>query len=235
MRVIFGLLVALLFGSPVFAQSVSPPSGCVAGVACQAASIALSGQTVTASAPALSVAQTWNNAGATFTAATINITDTASGANSKLIDMLDSGVSRFSVSESGQVSSNAGYSLVGTGNITWGSSTQVTAPANGQTRLCNNASSSCIRFDATGTPVPTGTGTPTMTTGSTDTSGEVTAGATATSIVITFTATKTNAPFCLVVPQTQLLAFAYTVSATAITITQTATSGNKIDYWCPVH
>lgn len=84
-------------------------------------------------------------------------------------------------------------------------------------------------------PTPTGTGTPTITAGSTDTAGEVTAGASATSIVITFAAAKSLAPFCLVVPQTQLLAFAFTVSTSAITITQTATSGDKINYHCIQH
>lgn len=88
----------------------------------------------------------------------------------------------------------------------------------------------------TGTaPTPTGTGSPVMIAGSTDTSGEVTAGTSATSVVISFSTTKANAPFCVVTPQTQLLAFAFTISTTAITITQTATSGDKIDYFCTQH
>lgn len=44
----------------------------------------LNGGTVTASTPVLSVSQTWNNSGVTFTGALINITDTASAATSKL-------------------------------------------------------------------------------------------------------------------------------------------------------
>lgn len=84
-------------------------------------------------------------------------------------------------------------------------------------------------------PVPTGTGTPTIATGSTDWAGEVTAGATATSVIITFNLTHANPPFCIVVPQTVLVAFSYTISTTAITITQTATSGDKIDYICVPH
>lgn len=84
-------------------------------------------------------------------------------------------------------------------------------------------------------PTVTGTGTPTIVTGSTDTAGEVTSGTLATSVVITFAAAKTNAPFCIVVPQTQIAAFVYTVSTTAITITMTATTGLVIDYHCFQH
>lgn len=91
-----------------------------------------------------------------------------------------------------------------------------------------------LNFKGT-TPTPTGTGTPTMTTGSTDSAGAVTAGATATSVIITFATAKTNAPFCTVVPATQLVSFAYTVSTAAITITQTATSGDLISYTCFQH
>lgn len=84
-------------------------------------------------------------------------------------------------------------------------------------------------------PTVTGTGTPTIATGSTDTAGEVTSGTSATSVVITFSATKGNAPFCVVSPQTQLVAFSFTISTTAISITQTATTGEKIDYMCFQH
>lgn len=84
-------------------------------------------------------------------------------------------------------------------------------------------------------PAVTGTGTPTIAAGSSDTAGEATTGTTATSLIITFNLTHTNAPFCVVTPQTQLVAFAFTISNTAITITQTATSGNKIDYHCDFH
>lgn len=99
----------------------------------------------------------------------------------------------------------------------------------------------CFRVAATGLtftgtiPVVTGTGTPTIASGSTDTAGEVTSGTSATSVIITFAQTKTNAPFCVVTPQTQLAAFAYTISTSAITITQTATTGEKIDYHCFQH
>lgn len=109
------------------------------------------------------------------------------------------------------------------------------SPADGQLSLKNAAATRSFTLDFSGIPVPTGTGTPTITTGSTDTAGEVTSGTTATSVIITFSSAKTNAPFCLVTPQTQLVAFSYTISTTAITITQTATSGEKIDYFCVQH
>ncbi len=46
---------------------------------------------------------TWNNAGLTFSAIKMNVTDTASNAASKLIDLQVAGVSKFSVNKSGAV------------------------------------------------------------------------------------------------------------------------------------
>ena len=111
----------------------------------------------------------------------------------------------------------------------------LTSPADGQLKATNNAATRAFTLDFSGIPVPTGTGTPTIAAGSTDTAGEITSGTSATSVVITFSSVKTNAPFCVVTPQTQLLAFAYTITGTAITITQTATTGEKIDYFCVQH
>lgn len=85
-------------------------------------------------------------------------------------------------------------------------------------------------------PTVSGTGTPTIATGSTNSAGEVTSGTSAVSVVITFAgAPLGNAPFCVVTPLTQLVAFAYTISTSAITVTQTATTGEKIEYACTQH
>jgi hypothetical protein len=71
--------------------------------------LTLTGATQTTSFPVLDATQTWNNAAVTFTAAKINVTDTASGANSLLIDLQQSGTTRFGVIKDGALyASNAG-------------------------------------------------------------------------------------------------------------------------------
>ncbi len=60
------------------------------------------------------MADTWNAGGTTFTAIKMDVTDTASAAASKLIDVLVSGSSRFSVGKGGALSV-AGYSLTSSG------------------------------------------------------------------------------------------------------------------------
>lgn len=56
------------------------------------------------------MADTWNNAGTTFTAIKMNVTDTASAAASLLMDLQVGGVSKFSVNKSGGIRSASGYS-----------------------------------------------------------------------------------------------------------------------------
>jgi hypothetical protein len=56
-----------------------------------------SGQTVTTSNPVLSLAQTWNAGGVTFTGLLFNATNTASASTSKLLDLQTDGVTRFAV------------------------------------------------------------------------------------------------------------------------------------------
>lgn len=57
--------------------------------------------TLTASAPVLDLAQTWNNAGVTFTGLRLNITDTASAAASNLLEIQVGGVTRMMLKKSG--------------------------------------------------------------------------------------------------------------------------------------
>ena len=69
-------------------------------------STTLSGATITADAPVLNLAQTWNAGGVTFTGLKLNATDTASAAGSLLLDIGTGGgtyASRFSVSKSGSI------------------------------------------------------------------------------------------------------------------------------------
>lgn len=70
-------------------------------------STTLTGATITADAPVLNLAQTWNNAAVTFTGLKLNATDTASAAGSLLLDIGTGGgtySSKFSVNKIGYVS-----------------------------------------------------------------------------------------------------------------------------------
>ena len=64
-------------------------------------STSLTGDTLTASAPVLDLAQTWNNGSTTFTGALLNVTNTNSGASSNLVDLQVGGTSQFSVGYNG--------------------------------------------------------------------------------------------------------------------------------------
>lgn len=65
------------------------------------------GRTLTASQPAR-IAQTWNNAGVTFTGARVAITDTASNAASLLLDLQVGGASITTISKAGIIRTAAG-------------------------------------------------------------------------------------------------------------------------------
>lgn len=86
------------------------------------------GTIIAASKPVLDAAQTWNGSGITFTGFKLNITNTSSSATSALMALQVAGVSRFSVSVAGDVTSTSyigsGSGLTGTapgltvGNVT---------------------------------------------------------------------------------------------------------------------
>jgi hypothetical protein len=61
------------------------------------------GQTVTTSNPVLSLAQTWNAGGVTFTGLLFNATDTASASGSLLMNLQVGGADRFSVFKAGSL------------------------------------------------------------------------------------------------------------------------------------
>lgn len=81
------------------ADSVSITGGVISGLT----SLGIASGTVTASSPALNVTQTWNNAGVTFTGIKGNFTNTASGANSLMIDLQVDSSSKFNVSKAGTI------------------------------------------------------------------------------------------------------------------------------------
>ena len=77
----------------------------------------ISSGTLTAAEELLNISSTWNNAGSTFYGIKFDVTNTASGANSRLIDLGVGGSPKFNV----DVSGNIYYS----GNITTGSATDI--------------------------------------------------------------------------------------------------------------
>ena len=70
--------------------------------------ITVASHTHTTSNPAISVAQTWNDAAVTFTGLKANFTDTASAAGSLMLDLQVGGSSKFNINKAGQVNFAAG-------------------------------------------------------------------------------------------------------------------------------
>jgi hypothetical protein len=66
-------------------------------------STSLTGDTLTASAPVLNLAQTWNNGAVTFTGVKLNATDTASNAASLLMDLQVGATNKFKIDKAGNV------------------------------------------------------------------------------------------------------------------------------------
>lgn len=91
-------------------------------------SATLTGGTVTTSNPLLDMTQTWNDGGVTFTSLKLNVTDTASGASSLLLDLQVGGSSKFSVDKDGAATIagklNERALIVGTTTNTLGISVQ---------------------------------------------------------------------------------------------------------------
>lgn len=79
-------------------------------------STTLTGATITADAPVLNLAQTWNNAAVTFTGLKLNVTNTASNAASLLMDLQSNTVSYASIGRSG--SAMFGGTTLSIGNAT---------------------------------------------------------------------------------------------------------------------
>ena len=63
----------------------------------------LAAGTITASDPVIDGSQTWNDAGVSFTALKVAITDTASAANSLLVDLQVGGSSVFNIRKDGSI------------------------------------------------------------------------------------------------------------------------------------
>jgi hypothetical protein len=83
-------------------------------------STSLTGDTLTASAPVLDLAQTWNNGAVTFTGIKYNATSTASAAGSLLMDLQVGGSSKVSIDKNG--------TIIGTSSTTSVAANPSTAP-----------------------------------------------------------------------------------------------------------
>jgi hypothetical protein len=69
--------------------------------------------TITADAPVIDLTTTWNAGSTTFTGIKIDVTDTASAAASKLLELFVGGVSKIVLKKDGTVTGPAGVSLTG--------------------------------------------------------------------------------------------------------------------------
>ena len=84
-------------GSLVFSTAPTLTGPVTLTEAVGSSALTITGATQTASFPALNITQTWNNAAVTFTLIKANITATAVGSGSLLIDLQRGGVSQFAV------------------------------------------------------------------------------------------------------------------------------------------
>lgn len=91
--------VMTIQGSSVYPASATPTLGRSGNEWPQAF---LGGETVTASTPVLDLSQTWNNGAVAFTGALMNITNTASDAASKLLNVQVDGNDRFRFDSNGE-------------------------------------------------------------------------------------------------------------------------------------
>lgn len=79
--------------------------------------LTLTGATQTSSFPVLSATQTWNASGTTFAAIFLNVTNTASAAASKLMDLQVGAASKFSVDKNGAISVSAGNCTIDSSGV----------------------------------------------------------------------------------------------------------------------
>lgn len=96
-RVAFGVCFALGLFAASHAQQIITSSAGIPGFTSDGTTLSGSGQTITTSAPILDLSQTWNNAGTTFTGASINIIDTASNSNSSAFSVGFGGTAYFKI------------------------------------------------------------------------------------------------------------------------------------------
>jgi len=219
------------------------------------------GGTVTTSNPLISGTQTWNAGGVSFIGNSYAFTETASASSSRYFQILGGAggaTDEFYVQKGGlavavtlQAANIQSTSNILVGNVIVGggaaaNKTQMNLNTDGVLAVANNANSSLVKFQMTGTPTCTaanscGTGNGTFSTGSSDTAGSVTLGTTpASGFQITFASTWAAAPACTVWMNKAGMAVGKTVltsvtSTTAITVVTNGTApatGDIYAYHC---
>lgn len=95
------------------------------------------------------LSDTWNAGATTFTAIKMNVTDTASAAGSKLIDLQVGGTTRFDVDKNGQVEISAGTALLPSLSTLGDTNTGMWFPA-ADTIAWSTAGSERTRIDSSG-------------------------------------------------------------------------------------
>ena len=91
------------------------------------------------------VSTTWTNSGTAYNAIKMNVTDTASAAASKLIDLQTGGASRFNVDKVGNTT------IASAATFSWSARAVITSPADGILRLTNAAFTDFTRLQFGGT------------------------------------------------------------------------------------
>lgn len=168
--------------------------------------VTIGGATVTSSNPPVNVFQTWNNSGATFTGNRINITDSASAADSLIEDWRVNNVSKASISKAGTATVSS--LVVNGGSVTGITATHVGAIPTGGLKTINGNSlegsgNLSVTADLTA-PGPIGTTTPSTiaATGVTVTGGTRTASGSTLVISETLNNSGVVFPGALVINQT---------------------------------
>lgn len=119
--------------------------------------ITINGATHTASAPLINATQIWNNAGVTFTALKVNVTDTASAGSSLLIDLQMASTSQFSVGKAGLTTlrdlsvTASSLQMSAAMFLFWAGRSSLTSPSNGVVTVANNTGTDFTRLQLGGT------------------------------------------------------------------------------------
>ena len=123
--------------------NVYMPGNVGIGSTAPVANLDIQGGTVTTSTPVINIAQTWNNSGTNFDAPIFeNITNTASGSSSVLMDLQVGGVTQFNVTKNGTAEVNnllsGGYLRAGSGSaIYWNGHTALSQVGDGALEISN--------------------------------------------------------------------------------------------------
>lgn len=123
---------------------------CASGFTTTGTEAAIASGTQTTSLPILALTQTWNNAGTTFTAVDINVTNTASNAASLIQNWRLGGVTQMSINRAGvlavlnsvnsiALTASSLMTISGTGLFQFSARSRVTSPADGYLRLTDSS------------------------------------------------------------------------------------------------